>query len=175
MSINHFVYFVATAESGQVGPAAQALTISQSAVTAAVKEVGAEVGAILFHRTANGMERTEAGREFPLSGYAILHKLDEALRLTRRGRISVAASDRRSATSCRCTSTGSAASTRSRKSRGTSSIAKPSRRGCRRAATTSRSCSPPTSPPRSRTRKPRCARPAGSGCRTATTSASGPT
>ncbi|MCL4155684.1 UNVERIFIED_CONTAM: hypothetical protein GTU68_037805 [Idotea baltica] len=82
LNIRHLKYFVATAESGQVSRAAAALSISQSAVTAAIKELELTTGADLFTRSSGGMELTESGRRFLSSAYDILSKVDEALRLS---------------------------------------------------------------------------------------------
>jgi DNA-binding transcriptional LysR family regulator len=87
---------VATAESGQVSRAATQLSISQSAVTSAIKELESELGTSLFFRTAQGMEMTEAGRDFLASTREILEKLDLAKRMAQRqspakGSISIAA------------------------------------------------------------------------------------
>jgi DNA-binding transcriptional LysR family regulator len=96
MNFRHLKFFVATAESGQVSKAATQLSISQSAVTSAIKELEAELGALLFSRTANGMEMTEAGRDFLASSREILEKLDLAKRVAQKqspvkGSISIAA------------------------------------------------------------------------------------
>ncbi|HAE46434.1 MAG: LysR family transcriptional regulator [Tistrella sp.] len=81
MSLNfrHVKYFVATATLGQVSRAAKELSISQSAITAAIKELEAETGSRLFDRTAHGMELTDAGRRFLAAGYRILASIEEAL------------------------------------------------------------------------------------------------
>ncbi|MGD9866108.1 MAG: LysR family transcriptional regulator [Pseudodonghicola sp.] len=84
MNIRHLKYFVATAESGQVSRAATLLSISQSSVTGAIRDLEAELGTALFQRSAHGMELTEAGREFLASAREILEKLEEATKLTRR-------------------------------------------------------------------------------------------
>lgn len=96
MNFRHLKFFVATAESGQVSRAATQLSISQSAVTNAVKELEAELGTPLFTRSAQGMEMTEAGRDFLASSRDILEKLDQAKRVARKqspvkGSISIAA------------------------------------------------------------------------------------
>ncbi len=96
MNFRHLKFFVATAESGQVSRAATQLSISQSAVTSAIKELEAELGAPLFVRSAQGMELTEGGRDFLASSREILEKLDQAKRLTQKrspvkGTISIAA------------------------------------------------------------------------------------
>ncbi len=80
LSIRQLKYFVATAELGQVSQAAIQLSISQSAVTTAIKELEGEIGATLFGRTHAGMELTEAGRKFLGHAYTILSAVDDALR-----------------------------------------------------------------------------------------------
>lgn len=96
MNLRHLKYFVATAETGQVSRAANALAISQSSVTGAIKELEQLVDAELFVRSAHGMELTDAGREFLSASRDILQKVDEAKRLTKRrseasGKITLAA------------------------------------------------------------------------------------
>ncbi|MGM0561617.1 MAG: LysR family transcriptional regulator [Pseudomonadota bacterium] len=79
MNFRHVKYFVATAELGQISRAAMELSISQSAITTAIKDLEAETGAQLFTRTAQGMELTAAGRHFLDSAYRILASIDEAM------------------------------------------------------------------------------------------------
>ena len=97
MNLRHLKYFIATAELGQVSRAATALSISQSSVTSAIKELENILGATLFQRASHGMEMTDSGREFLASSREILAKVDEAKKLTKRrsvinGTISIAAS-----------------------------------------------------------------------------------
>lgn len=99
MSLNfrHVKYFVATANLGQVSRAAKELSISQSAITAAIKDLETEIGVRLFDRTAQGMHLTEAGRRFLASAHRILASVEEALHLDAgahdvAGTLSVAAS-----------------------------------------------------------------------------------
>ncbi len=96
MNLRHLKYFVATAETGQVSRAASELSISQSSVTSAVKELESILGVELFQRSSQGMELTDPGREFLAASKEILEKVEEAQRLTRRrsevqGKISLAA------------------------------------------------------------------------------------
>lgn len=96
MNLRHLKYFVATAETGQVSRAANALSISQSSVTGAIKDLELSLDTELFHRSAQGMELTDTGREFLGSCKEILEKVEEASKLTRRkseltGSISIAA------------------------------------------------------------------------------------
>jgi DNA-binding transcriptional LysR family regulator len=79
-NLRHLKYFIATAELGQVSRAAIELSISQSAVTAAIRELEAVLGARLFQRSSLGMTLTEAGRRFLALGYDIIAKVDESLR-----------------------------------------------------------------------------------------------
>ncbi|MBA3038298.1 MAG: LysR family transcriptional regulator [Alphaproteobacteria bacterium] len=81
LSLRQIRYFIATAEAGQVSQAAVNLSISQSAVTTAIKDLEETVGAGLFERTPHGMELTAAGRRFLSQAYEILQKVDEATQL----------------------------------------------------------------------------------------------
>lgn len=80
-SLRQLRYFVATAELGQISQAAVDLSISQSAVTTAIKELEQIVGVSLFIRTPHGMDLTAAGRQFLSHAYDILKKVDEATHL----------------------------------------------------------------------------------------------
>lgn len=95
-NLRHLKYFIATAELGQVSRAAMELSVSQSAVTAAVRELETVLGTQLFIRSAQGMSLTEAGRRFLAAGYEIVAKVEDSLRVTDtvglRGELSIAAS-----------------------------------------------------------------------------------
>ncbi|WP_337268475.1 LysR family transcriptional regulator [Oryzifoliimicrobium ureilyticus] len=80
-SLRQLRYFVATAELGQISQAAVELSISQSAITTAIKELEQILGISLFLRTPHGMNLTESGRQFLAHAYDILNKVDEAMRL----------------------------------------------------------------------------------------------
>lgn len=84
MNFKHLKYFVATADTGQVSRAAKLLSISQSAVTGSVRELETILGTALFVRRAQGMQLTDAGREFLHSARDILEKLDGAQQLLQR-------------------------------------------------------------------------------------------
>jgi molybdate transport repressor ModE-like protein len=81
LSLRQIRYFIATAESGQVSQAAVNLSISQSAVTTAIRDLEEIVGAALFERTPHGMDLTDAGRQFLSQAYEILQKVEEATHL----------------------------------------------------------------------------------------------
>jgi DNA-binding transcriptional LysR family regulator len=57
-------YFVAVAEHGSVSLAAQELSISQSAVTEALKQLEADLGVKLFERHSRGLTTTQNGHQF---------------------------------------------------------------------------------------------------------------
>ncbi|MGR3723683.1 LysR family transcriptional regulator [Abyssibius alkaniclasticus] len=57
-------YFVAVAEHGSVSHAAHALAISQSSVTAAIKDLEGDLGVKLFERHSRGLNITIRGHQF---------------------------------------------------------------------------------------------------------------
>jgi DNA-binding transcriptional LysR family regulator len=54
-TLRQLQYFIAVAEQGTVSGAAQALSISQSSVTEAVKELESDLGVTLFERHSRGL------------------------------------------------------------------------------------------------------------------------
>ncbi len=82
ISLRQIRYFVSTAEQGQISQAAVELSISQSAITTAIKEIERIIGAELFVRSSQGMELTPAGRQFLFHSYDILNKVSEATSLS---------------------------------------------------------------------------------------------
>lgn len=64
LSLKQVRYFIATADAGQVSQAAIALNVSQSAVTAAVKQLEESLKVELFQRLASGMALTAEGARF---------------------------------------------------------------------------------------------------------------
>ena len=81
ISLKQVRYFIATAESGQVSQAAVNLSISQSAITTAIRDLEETVGARLFERTPHGMDLTSAGRQFLSHAYDIQKKVEDATHL----------------------------------------------------------------------------------------------
>lgn len=73
-------YFVAVAERGSVSGAAQALSISQSAVTEAIKELEGDLGVGLFERHARGLSVTHKGQLFLRHATKILGDVSDARR-----------------------------------------------------------------------------------------------
>ncbi|WP_199103631.1 LysR family transcriptional regulator [Aquitalea sp. ASV11] len=96
-SFRQLKYFVATAETGQVSQAAIQLCITQSAVTAAIRQLEEVLATSLFVRHPQGMVLTDCGRHFLGHAYEILANVEEAMLLGKRdgdfaGRLTVAAS-----------------------------------------------------------------------------------
>lgn len=71
-------YFLAVIDHGGFTSAATALHVSQPALSAAVKSLEKDLGALLFHRLPRGVRLTEAGAEFAQSARMIMRELDTA-------------------------------------------------------------------------------------------------
>ncbi|RUM96298.1 LysR family transcriptional regulator [Pseudaminobacter arsenicus] len=79
-TIRQLQYFIAVAEQGTVSGAAQALSISQSAITEAVKELEADLGVALFDRHPRGLSITHKGHQFLRHATKILADVTDARR-----------------------------------------------------------------------------------------------
>jgi DNA-binding transcriptional LysR family regulator len=73
-------YFVAVAEQGTVSRAAQNLSISQSSVTEAIKELESDLGVELFERHPRGLNITHKGHQFLRHATKILSGVSDARR-----------------------------------------------------------------------------------------------
>jgi DNA-binding transcriptional LysR family regulator len=71
-------YFVAVAEQGSVTRAAQNLSISQSSVTEAIKELEGDLGVELFERHPRGLSITHNGHQFLRHATKILATVSDA-------------------------------------------------------------------------------------------------
>jgi DNA-binding transcriptional LysR family regulator len=71
-------YFVAVAERGTVSGAAQYLSISQSSVTEAIKELESDLGVELFERHPRGLAITHKGHQFLRHATKILTDVSDA-------------------------------------------------------------------------------------------------
>lgn len=77
-TLRQLQYFVAVAEQGSVTRAAQALSISQSSVTEAVKELESDLGLTLFERHPRGIDITHNGQQFLRHATRILATVADA-------------------------------------------------------------------------------------------------
>ncbi|MHB1104406.1 MAG: LysR substrate-binding domain-containing protein [Devosia sp.] len=79
-TIRQLQYFIAVAEEGTVSGAAQSLSISQSAVTDAIKELETDLGVSLFERHRRGLSITHQGHQFYRHANRILADVSDARR-----------------------------------------------------------------------------------------------
>jgi DNA-binding transcriptional LysR family regulator len=77
-TIRQLQYFIAVAEEGTVSGAAQSLSISQSAVTDAIKELESDLGVTLFERHRRGLNITHKGHQFYRHATRILASVSDA-------------------------------------------------------------------------------------------------
>jgi DNA-binding transcriptional LysR family regulator len=79
-TLRQLQYFVAVAQKGSVSGAAQSLSISQSSVTEAIKELEADLGVSLFERHSRGLNITNKGHQFLRHAKGILGNVSDARR-----------------------------------------------------------------------------------------------
>ena len=77
-TLRQLQYFVAVAEQGSVTRAAQNLSISQSSVTEAIKELESDLGVELFDRHPRGLSITHNGHQFLRHATKILSTVSDA-------------------------------------------------------------------------------------------------
>lgn len=77
-TLRQLQYFVAVAETGTVSGAAKSLSISQSSVTEAIKELEADLGTRLFERHSRGLNVTHKGHQFLRHATTILGSVSDA-------------------------------------------------------------------------------------------------
>lgn len=78
VSLAQIRYFVAVAEEGHVGRAAQRLHVAQPPVSRQIRALEDELGTPLFMRTARGMALLPSGEAFLGHARAILDAVDRA-------------------------------------------------------------------------------------------------
>lgn len=76
-------YFVAVAEHGHFGRAAEALHVTQPSLSRQVRRLEREIGAVLLERIPQGCRLTEAGAAFLPPAKALLHAATEAAAMAR--------------------------------------------------------------------------------------------
>lgn len=79
-TIRQLQFFVAVAERGTVSGAAQHLSISQSSVTEAIKDLERDLGVELFERHPRGLNVTHKGHQFLRHATKILAEVSDARR-----------------------------------------------------------------------------------------------
>ncbi len=79
-TLRQLQYFVAVAEQGSVTRAAQNLSISQSSITEAIKELEGDLGVSLFERHPRGLSITHNGHQFLRHATKILADVSDARR-----------------------------------------------------------------------------------------------
>jgi DNA-binding transcriptional LysR family regulator len=77
-TLRQLQYFVAVAEQGSVTRAAQNLSISQSSITEALKELENDLGVVLFERHPRGLSITHNGHQFLRHATKILATVSDA-------------------------------------------------------------------------------------------------
>ncbi|MER5429546.1 LysR substrate-binding domain-containing protein [Streptomyces sp. NPDC002588] len=84
MNLRHLRYFVAVAEERHFGRAADRLHMAQSPLSQAIRQLEADLGAELLHRTTRRVDLTDAGRAYLARARAILADVDDAAHEARR-------------------------------------------------------------------------------------------
>lgn len=80
MELRHLRYFVAVAETENVSRAAVKLHVSQPGLSTQIRDLEAEIGILLFERTAKSVSLTEAGHVFLDEARDLLRRADEAVK-----------------------------------------------------------------------------------------------
>ncbi|MDE2427863.1 MAG: LysR family transcriptional regulator [Burkholderiales bacterium] len=78
MELRQLRYFVAIVDHGSLSRAARVLHIVQPALTQQLHQLEEELGALLLHRSAQGMQPTDAGKLFYEHAQAILKQVSDA-------------------------------------------------------------------------------------------------
>nr|WP_314861900.1 LysR substrate-binding domain-containing protein [uncultured Undibacterium sp.] len=78
MELRQLRYFVAIVDHGSLSRAARVLHIVQPALTQQIQQLEEELGTSLLHRSAQGMQATDAGRIFYEHALAILKQVADA-------------------------------------------------------------------------------------------------
>ncbi|MCC5635852.1 LysR family transcriptional regulator [Nostoc sp. CHAB 5844] len=90
MELRHLRYFVTLAEELHFGKAAEKLQIAQPPLSQQIRQLEAELGFELFHRTKRNVQLTQAGQVFLSEVQQILQQLQQAIQIgqqTSRGEV----------------------------------------------------------------------------------------
>lgn len=85
MNILHMKYAVEVAKAGSLNKAAENLLIAAPNVSRSIKELEADIGILIFDRTAKGMELTPEGETFINYAKEILNQIDEVENFYKKG------------------------------------------------------------------------------------------
>lgn len=85
MNILHMKYAVEVARLGSLNKAADSLLIAQPNLSRSIKELEADLGITVFHRSAKGMVLTPEGEEFIGYAQSILKEITEVEMLYKKG------------------------------------------------------------------------------------------
>ena len=77
MNILHMKYAVEVAKAGSLNKAAQTLLIAQPNLSRSIRELEADLGIVIFDRSAKGMMLTPEGQEFVGYARSILRQIDQ--------------------------------------------------------------------------------------------------
>lgn len=97
LSIRHLRAFVAVAEHGSLTRAAEALFVTQSALSLTIQHLEQHLGLQMFDRSTRRLDMTSAGDDFLPTARRLLHDFDSSIKEMRalgrreRGRVGVAA------------------------------------------------------------------------------------
>lgn len=80
LTLKQLRYFIAAVETGQISHAAMEMNISQSAVTAGIQGLEAQLGVSLLRRGAQGVTVTPEGARFLARARGIMAAVDDATR-----------------------------------------------------------------------------------------------
>ena len=85
MNILHMKYAVEVARLGSLNKAAETLRIAQPNISRSIKELEADLGILLFRRSAKGMRLTPEGEEFMSRARDVLSHMDQLEQIYRSG------------------------------------------------------------------------------------------